>query len=101
MMPIFTLKKVGKNRLDLVSTNMKMTNFTGDMMANIGLSMANIIVGPKTLGLAFFVIDGNPSYFMLLRRDWIHPNQSVSSTLLQLLYSNQLISSILHQLLMF
>ena len=32
VMPIITLKKLGKNKLDLISTNMKMTNFTSDVM---------------------------------------------------------------------
>ena len=31
VMPILTLKKLGKYKIDLISTNMKMTNFTSDI----------------------------------------------------------------------
>ena len=60
MMLIITLKKLDKNTFDLISTNMKMTTFIGDVMAVIGLLVANITVGPKTLNFAFFVVDAKP-----------------------------------------
>ena len=81
VMPIITLKKLGKNKLDLISTNMKMTNFIDDVIVNIEVFMANIIVGPKTLSLTFFVVDAKLTYSMLLGRDWIHSIQLVPSTL--------------------
>ena len=72
VMPIVTLKKLGKGKSNLISTNMKMTNFIGDMMIVIRVFMVNITVGPKTFNLAFFVVDTEPTYYVLLGRDWIH-----------------------------
>ena len=85
VMPITTLKKLGKSKLDLISTNIKMTNFTSKVTDAIELLVANVTVGPKMLSLAFFVVDAKLSYFVLLGRDWIHFNQSVPLTLYQLL----------------
>ena len=45
---ILTLKKLGKKKPNLISTNMKMTNFIGDVMTAIRVLVANIIVGPKS-----------------------------------------------------
>ena len=69
VIPIVTLKKLGKNRSNLISTNMKITNFTSDVMTTIRVLVSDIIVGPKTLSFAFFIIDAKPSYFELLSRD--------------------------------
>ena len=52
-MSIVTLKKLGKGKLNLIFTNMKVTNFTSDVMATIKVFVANITIGPKTLSLAF------------------------------------------------
>ena len=68
-MPIFTLKKLGKNGLNLISINMKMINFIGDMTTAIRVLVANITMGPQTLSSAFFIIDSKPSYSRLLGRD--------------------------------
>ena len=72
VMPIVTLKKLSKGKSNLISINMKKTNFTGDVIVAIGVLVADIIVRCKTLSLAFFVVDVKPTYSMLLRRDWIH-----------------------------
>ena len=73
-MAIITLKKQGKGKSYLISTNMKMINFTSDMMVAIGVLVANIMVGSKTLNLTFLIVDAKPTYFVLLGRDWIQSN---------------------------
>ena len=50
-MPITTLKKLGKNKSDLISTNMKMTNFTGEVINAVRVLVVDITMGPKTLGI--------------------------------------------------
>ena len=54
VMPLITLKKLGKGKLDLIFTNMKMINFTGNVTATIGILGVDIIIRPKTLSSAFY-----------------------------------------------
>lgn len=42
-------------------------------------------MGSKTVPTTFFVIDGKGSYSLLLRRDWIHANCCIPSTMHQCL----------------
>ena len=69
---IITLKKLGKSKSDLTSTNMKISNFLEKVIDVIRVLVVNIIVGFKTLNSAFFVVDAKPTYFVLLGRDWVH-----------------------------
>ena len=46
VMPIVTLKKLDKNKSNLISINMKMTNFIGDVITTIRVLVADILVGP-------------------------------------------------------
>ena len=85
MMLIVTLKKLGKRKLDLISINMKITNFASDMITTIKVLVVNITVGLKSLSLAFFVVYAKSIYFVLLERDQIHFSHSFFSTLHQLL----------------
>ena len=68
-MPIVTLKKLGKNKTDLITTNMGMTNFTSKVMVVIRVLVVDITVGPNTLSSTFFVVEAKPTYFVLLKRD--------------------------------
>lgn len=83
MMPITTMKKLGRKKEELVPTNMKMTNFTGEATMALGVLVADVMVGTKTLSSDFFVIKAKPIYTMLLGRNWIHLSQCVPSTLHQ------------------
>ena len=85
MMPITTLKKLDKSKSNLISTNMKMTNFISEVIDAIGVPVANITMGSNRLSFTFFVMNAKPTYSVLLGRDWIHFNQSIPSTLHQLL----------------
>ena len=69
MMPIITLKKLGKSKVDLISINMKMTNFIKETTDAIRAIVANITVGSKNFSSTFFVIDARPTYSILLGRD--------------------------------
>ena len=44
-----------------------------------------LTVGSKTLATAFFVVDVQGSYSVILGHDWIHANRCVPSTLHQFL----------------
>jgi hypothetical protein len=50
------------------------------MTANSVISM-EITVGSKSLATAFFVIEVQDNYSVILGRDWIHANHCIPSTL--------------------
>jgi hypothetical protein len=54
------------------------------MDAQGGVSM-ELTVGSKSVATAFFVIEVQGNYIIILDRDWIHTNRFVSSTLHQFL----------------
>jgi hypothetical protein len=54
------------------------------MDAQGGVSM-ELTVGSKSVATAFFVIEVQGNYIVILDRDWIHTNRFVSSTLHQFL----------------
>ena len=85
VIPIITLKKLCRSKSELISTSMKMINFIGEVKNTIGVLVADIIVGSKTLTSTFFVMDTKPTYSVLLRRDYIHSSQSIPLTFHQLL----------------
>ena len=74
VMSVITLKKLGKNKSNLISTNIKMTNFIGDVTVAMEVLVTDIMVGSKTLSFAFFVVEPKPSYSVLLGKDWIQSN---------------------------
>jgi hypothetical protein len=49
-----------------------MTNFTRKVTLAIGVLLVDLTIGTKTSPTAFFVVDVNPSYSLLLGLDWIH-----------------------------
>jgi hypothetical protein len=49
-----------------------------------GVTFVELTIETKTL-VAFFVVDVEGNYSLILVRDWIHANQCVSSTLHQML----------------
>jgi hypothetical protein len=50
-----------------------------------GVKSIELTIGTKTLATAFFVVDVEGNYSIILGRDWIHANQCVPSTLHQML----------------
>ena len=75
--------KLGKTLEELIPTDMKMSNFRGEASTALGVLIAEVTIGPKSVKSAFFVVDGKPSYSVILGRDWIHTAQCVPSTLHQ------------------
>ena len=62
-----------------------MSAFIGEISKTLGVLPIDIIVGSKTSLSAFFVINSTINYNALLRRDLIHANRCVSSSLHQFL----------------
>jgi hypothetical protein len=68
---------------DLKRTNLSLSGSVGDPTEAKGIICRELTVGSKTVPMAFFVVDVKGRYNVLLRRDWIHANECVLSTLHQ------------------
>lgn len=77
------MRKIGKTQKDLIPTNMKMMNFTRGATVAMGVLVAKITVGLKTMYSTSFIVDAKPAYSVLMGRDWIHASQRVPSMLHQ------------------
>nr|CAD1831652.1 unnamed protein product [Ananas comosus var. bracteatus] len=86
VMPTSFFKKLGKSKDELKPTDTIMTDFTGSGQQAKGVLTTELTVGSKTLRTAFFVVDADSYYNLLLGRDWIHVNECVPSTLHEKLF---------------
>nr|CAH65879.1 OSIGBa0160I04.5 [Oryza sativa] len=85
LMPFATFRKLGRNAEGLIKTNMVIKDFGGNLSETKGILNVELTVGSKTISTTFFVTDGKGSYSLLLRRDWIHANCCIPSTMHQCL----------------
>jgi hypothetical protein len=83
ILPLSLFKKLGHVEGDLKYTNLSLSGFAGDLTEAKGIICKELMVGSKTVPMAFFVVDVKGRYNMLLGRDWIHTNVCVPSTLHQ------------------
>ena len=51
----------------------------------MGVLNVELTMGRKTIPTSFFIVNSNSSYTVLLRRDWIHTNYCIPSTMHQYL----------------
>jgi hypothetical protein len=76
-------EKLGHHEKELIRMNMTLSGFSGEASDAKGIISEELIVGSKTVPIAFFVVDVKGRYNILLGRDWIHANGCVPSTLHQ------------------
>jgi hypothetical protein len=81
ILPLSLFKKLGHVEGDLKCTNLSLSGFAGDPTKAKGIICKELMVGRKIVPTTFFVVDMKGHYNMLLRRDWIHANECVLSTL--------------------
>ena len=85
-MPYSLYKKLAGADEELIKTNMMVSGVGGgDPIGAKGVASMELTVGSKTLATAFFVSEVQGNFSLILRRDWIHANQCVPSTLHQIL----------------
>jgi hypothetical protein len=84
VMPYLLYKKLGGTDEELVRTNMMITGVGGGapILAR-GIANMELTIGSKTLATTFFVADVQGSYSLILRRDWIHANCCIPSSMHQ------------------
>jgi hypothetical protein len=83
ILPLSLFKKLGHIKGDLKHTNLSFSGFVGDPTEAKGIICKEATIGSKIVPMAFFMVDMKGRYNMLLRRDWIHANECVPSTLHQ------------------
>jgi hypothetical protein len=64
---------------------MNLSGFSGEPSQAKGIVSVELTVGSKTVPTAFFVVDVEGRYNVLLGRDWIHANCCIPSILHQCL----------------
>jgi hypothetical protein len=85
LMPYFIFKKVGQEVVKLVKTNLTLKSVGGNSMEARGVVSMELTVGSKSLATAFFIIEVQGNYSVILGHDWIHANCCIPSTLHQFL----------------
>jgi hypothetical protein len=85
VMLLSTFEKMGYQEKELMRTNTILSMFTKEVTNTRGVMSVELTVGSKMLATAFFVVDINRWYNLLVGHDWIHANGCVPSTLHQCL----------------
>jgi hypothetical protein len=86
LVPYSLYRNLGKQDDELVKTNMTLSDVGIDNSIKAkGVTFIELTIGAKTLTAAFFVVDVEGNYSLILGRDSIHANQCVPSTLHQML----------------
>jgi hypothetical protein len=87
LMPYSLYRKLWKQDDELVKTNMTLSSVGTDSSIKAkGVTSVELTIGTKTIAVAFFIVDVEGNYSLILGRDWIHANQCVPSTLHQILF---------------
>jgi hypothetical protein len=83
VMPYTTFTNLGMGPGDLTPTIIVLNDFSGNPSDTKGCVHVDLMIGSKTLLTTFFVIECKGAYSLLLRRDWIHANCCIPSTMHQ------------------
>jgi hypothetical protein len=69
LMPYSVFKKLGRKNDEVVKTNLTLNSVGGNLMEARGVISMELIVGSKSLTTAFFVVEEQGNYSVLLGRD--------------------------------
>jgi hypothetical protein len=83
--PYYVFKKLGREDDELVKTNLTLNGMGGNLMEARGVISMELTVGSKSLATAFFIIELQGNYSVILSRDLVHANRYIRSTLHQFL----------------
>jgi hypothetical protein len=85
IMPYSVLRQLGRSAKDFIKTNVTLSDFNGQASEAQGVLNVDLTVGSKTVPTSFFIVSSKSTYTILLRRDWIHANCCIPSTMYQCL----------------
>jgi hypothetical protein len=77
LMPYAMFKKLGRQDDKLVKTNLTFNYIGSNLMEARGVISMEFTVGSKSLPTAFFVIEVQGNYSVILGCDWIHANRCI------------------------
>jgi hypothetical protein len=69
LMPYSVFKKLGRKNDEVVKTNLTLNSVGGNLMEARGVISMELIVGSKSLTTAFFVVEEQGNYSVILGRD--------------------------------
>jgi hypothetical protein len=78
-------KKLGREDNKLVKTNMMLIGVGGNPMEAWGIISMELTIGSKSLATAFFVVEVQGNYSVIIGRGWIHANHCIPFALHQFL----------------
>jgi hypothetical protein len=85
IMPYSVLYQLGCSAKDLIKTNVTLSDLNGQASEAQDILNVDPTVGSKTVLTSFFIVSSKSTYTILLRRDWIHANYCIPSTMHQCL----------------
>jgi hypothetical protein len=74
-------KKLGREEDELMKINLTLNGVGGNPIEAQGVVSMELTIGSKSLAIAFFIIEVQCNYSVILGRDWIHANRCVPSDL--------------------
>jgi hypothetical protein len=80
-MPYSVSKNLGWEDDELVKTNPTLNSVGGNLMEARGVISMELTIGSKSLATAFFIVEVQGNYSVILGRDWIHVNHYIPFTL--------------------
>ncbi|CAL8095915.1 unnamed protein product [Prunus armeniaca] len=86
ILPYSMMKKLDKSKEDLIPSDVVMSSFVGDKSKTIGVLPLKITVADRTRVAAFYIVESNMDYNILLGQDWIHQSGCIPSSIFQLLF---------------
>jgi hypothetical protein len=85
LMSYSIFKKLGREDDELVKTNLMLNGVGGNPIEARGVVSIELTIGRKLFDTAFFVVEVQGNYSVILGHDWIHANHCIPSTLHQFL----------------
>jgi hypothetical protein len=85
LMSYSIFRKLGREDDELVKTSLMLNAMGGNPMEAWGVILMELTVGSESLATAFFIVEVQGNYSVILGRDWIHANHCIPSTLHQFL----------------
>jgi hypothetical protein len=85
LMPYSIFRKLGREDDELAKTSLMLNGMGGNPMEAWGVISMELTVGSESLATAFFIVEVQGNYSVILGRDWIHANHCIPSTLHQFL----------------
>jgi hypothetical protein len=85
LMSYSIFKKLGREDNELMKTNLTLNGVEGNPMEVWGVVSMELTIGSKSFATAFFIIEVQGNYNIIVGRNWIHANHCIPSTLHQFL----------------